>query len=223
MFVSRFTYFFIFQSVKNRYRAFAKVKTIPFSVSLVLGYIAGLLNTAFITPLERVTTKVMTAHPKEQVTVQAVAGNIWRGGGVSGFYFGWRSTFYNSWCPAVQNAVFDRLRSLLLAFQGKEGRALGWIDSFALGALAKAVSLYATYPIIRSKSMIYNMKPGPGVLAPSILQKLLETQREDGIAGLYQGLPATLVKGVLQSAVMLMVKERLDLAVRTSLGFSPRA
>ena len=66
------------------------------------------------------------------------------------------------------------------------------------------------------------MSAGPGEEAPSILDVVLRTHRRSGVAGLYKGLTPTLIKGVLQSAVMLAVKERVDAAVRAPLGMEAR-
>ena len=42
--------------------------------------------------------------------------------------------------------------------------------------------------------------------------------QEQGLPGLYNGLQVTILNGVLREAVMLMVKERVDIAVRLAFG-----
>lgn len=56
---------------------------------------------------------------------------------------------------------------------------------------------------------------------PSTLYQLLSAiYQEQGLSGLYNGLQVTILNGVLREAVMLMVKERVDIAVRLAFGVS---
>ena len=56
---------------------------------------------------------------------------------------------------------------------------------------------------------------------PSTVYQLLPAiYQEQGLLGLYNGLQVTILNGVLREAVMLMVKERVDIAVRLAFGVS---
>merc|ERR1712100_1522 len=72
--------------------------------------------------------------------------------GIMGFYRGWETTFLVSVNPAVQNTVFDQIKAILL--KSSQGVGLGYWQSFWLGAFAKAVATFVTYPVTRAKLMI---------------------------------------------------------------------
>jgi hypothetical protein len=216
--LSRFTYYYLYQSVINRYKGFAGVEKLGTVANLLLGYLAGLLNTVFLSPLETVSTRVLAS--KSPLTMSRATADVIKESGLAGFYYGWSATYYSSCNPAIQNTAYDQIKLLLL-----RGRAvLGFAESFWLGAFTKALATFLTYPPSRVKSLIQNMpsvdKDGNAVADPSVFGMMVTIHEQEGTAGLYSGLTATLVKGVLQAAFMLAVKERLDHATRVAFGMA---
>ena len=57
--------------------------------------------------------------------------------GFSSFYNGWRAYFVLAFKPAIENAVFDRIRSYLI--NARQSKILSGMEAFLLGALARAV------------------------------------------------------------------------------------
>ena len=94
---------------------------------------------------------------------------------------------------------------------------MGYVEAFLLGAFSKKDKFW-TYPMGRAKTILYNAKlpVNGGQRAPSssVYTLLVEMYKKQGLLGLYNGLYATIINGVLREAVMLMVKERVDVAVR---------
>jgi len=113
--------------------------------------------------------------------------------------------------PALSNTIFDRLKKILL----KEREYLGYFESFVLGAFGKACATTITYPAIRSKSILQR---GAGFekmeRMPSVFEVTALNFRIGGLAGVYQGMGATLSKSILQSAFMLMVREQIEGVVK---------
>jgi solute carrier family 25 (peroxisomal adenine nucleotide transporter), member 17 len=77
--------------------------------------------------------------------------------------------------------------------------------------LAKAIATIATFPLIRAKAVINTWsKMHDGEPAPPLSTVLKSLVEEKGLAGLYTGVEAQLSKGLLNAALMLMLKERID-------------
>ncbi|CAD7956484.1 unnamed protein product [Amoebophrya sp. A25] len=83
--------------------------------------------------------------------------------------------------------------------------------AFILGAAARFVATLTVYPVIRLKTLA-NIRKGND--QPSYLKLLLDTLRNDGVAGLYTGVQFELSRGVTQSAVMFLIVESLRSRVR---------
>ena len=217
---SRFTYYFIYSFLKNRYMRLTKIRRLGYAANVVLGYLAALLNVVFMAPMEKVATRVLVADEKSDrvESLLSVVKDVYSRHGLYGFYFGWTSTFYSAANPAIQNTVFDQSRALLLSGRPK----LGAVESFLLGAISKAAATILTYPAIRAKTLIQNSTPKKSEDVPSVSAIVFDVLARDGWTGLFRGIEPTLQKGVLQSAFMLMVREHVDHATRTLLRMAAR-
>ena len=135
---SRFTYYFIYAFLRNRYLRWVRTRKIGYIANILLGYFAAIINVIFLAPMESVATRVLVAdassssgYDSSGPGMLAVARDIYRHHGIRGFYFGWTSTFYSAMNPAIQNTVFDQFRERLLRGRGR----LGFVESFTLGAV----------------------------------------------------------------------------------------
>lgn len=187
---------------------------LTYLANILIGYAAAILNVVFLAPMEKIATRVLVDDHSQGLV--AVARDIHREEGVKGFYVGWTSTFYVAWNPAIQNAVFDQMRLSLLRDRAK----LDLLESFALGAFSKAVATCLTYPAVRVKTLLQSASDGGD--GRSMLASISDIFAEDGVVGIFRGINPTLQKGVIQSAFMLMVRERVDFVVRALLGMARR-
>jgi len=135
---SRFTYYFIYAFLRNRYMRFARTSKIGYIANIFLGYFAAIINVVFLAPMECVATRVLVSDDDACKSEEAsrnglvtVARDIYHRHGIRGFYFGWTSTFYSAMNPAIQNTVFDQFRERLL--RGRQ--RLSFVESFVLGAV----------------------------------------------------------------------------------------
>jgi hypothetical protein len=78
--------------------------------------------------------------------------------------------------------------------------------------IARTVSTVLVFPFIRAKVMLQAGKSRGET--KSLLVLLLQMWQREGVAGLYQGLGPELTRGVLSSALMLMIKEKVAVLVR---------
>mmetsp|Transcript_65216 Transcript_65216/g.147083 ORF Transcript_65216/g.147083 Transcript_65216/m.147083 type:complete len:194 (+) Transcript_65216:527-1108(+) len=177
--------------------------------------------------MERVSKTMQTAKgdARERAGSVATAACIYRSQGVGGFYRGLAAYVVLCLKPAIQYAVFEQLKRSLLGrrrqaaeAQGAAKTALSAAEAFLLGALARAVSTLVVYPYIRAKVLAQaqtkassNLEEAGGAAKtpPSISETLGGIVADEGPVGLYRGVQPELARGMLSSAVMLMVKERI--------------
>ena len=69
--------------------------------------------------------------------------------GFSSFYNGWRAYFVLAFKPAIENAVFDQIRSYLI--KARQSKILSGMEAFLLGALARAVGKSILSTIFKAK------------------------------------------------------------------------
>ena len=88
-------------------------------------------------------------------------------------------------------------------------------EAFFLGAMAKIFSELVTYPTelvrIIQQSAENKLRELP------IFQILVRTAQEEGFLGLYKGILPQLAQGVLSIGIMMMVKEKVNASVRSSI------
>ena len=170
---------------------------------------------------------------------------IWRREGVGALWHGLEPSLVLTSNPALQFMMFDTLVRLWARHRGKSTRGVTGSSTagasalavFLLAAVAKAFALTATYPLIRAKVMMMaaQSRSAPqdarvekvnlgsaGSASPCRRSRSMGTVvrtivQEEGIAGLFHGLPAQLTKTVLGAALVLLIKDKLTKHVRAAL------
>lgn len=124
--------------------------------------------------------------------------------------------------------------------------SLSAAEAFLLGMVARTIATVAVFPFLRAKVVMQTRKttitsaaadaagstnddgnssngnsngsrPNNDKKKDSLLTLLLEIWQTKGVAGLYQGLGPELTRGIFSAALMLMIKEKIAVAVRTRL------
>lgn len=181
---------------------------------LIIGYLSALQGTITTIPLDvvftirRVKTKKVTGTKQSflQVFQEFVKSQ-----GFLAFYQGWQVSMVLCLNPAITYVVFDKIK---LAWVGSV-RSLTAVEAFVVGALSKAIATVLTFPFIRSKAILNTWVKihGEDSTPPSLMQALMDIINQEGLAGLFVGIYPQLTKGVLNAALMLMLKEKVDEAV----------
>ncbi|CAJ2630307.1 unnamed protein product [Trifolium pratense] len=125
--------------------------------------------------------------------------------------------------PSIQYTAFDQLKHRLL--KGKMSKktdtksspdSLSAFSAFMLGAVSKCAATCLTYPAIRCKVTIQaaDSYDNKGTEAERKAQKtisgaLYTIWKREGLLGFFNGLQAQILKTVLSSALLLMVKEKI--------------
>jgi adenine nucleotide transporter 17 len=124
--------------------------------------------------------------------------------------------------------------------------SLSAAEAFLLGMVARTIATVAVFPFLRAKVVMQTRKTTTTTEADgtpdtngsssnnesngngspdssnnhknkdSLLTLLLETWQTKGLAGLYQGLGPELTRGIFSAALMLMIKEKIAVSVRSA-------
>lgn len=124
--------------------------------------------------------------------------------------------------PAIQYTVFDQLKQRALknkqnkAEKGGSSASLSAAMAFLLGAISKSIATCVTYPAIRCKVIIQAADSDEAssktqVKSPKTVSGVIAgIWRREGILGYFKGLHAQILKTVLSSALLLMIKEKIS-------------
>ncbi|GER32333.1 mitochondrial substrate carrier family protein [Striga asiatica] len=121
--------------------------------------------------------------------------------------------------------AFDQLKQRLLTAKMRKGKndvmaispeALSAFSAFVLGAVSKCIATCLTYPAIRCKVMIQSAESNEGKDKHAQLESrktvfgaLRAIWEKEGLLGFFKGLQAQILKTVLSSALLLMIKEKI--------------
>jgi len=132
--------------------------------------------------------------------------------------------------PAIQFAVYEKLKQLLLqAQQGRDGDRLEGrllfpppkkepygqqrsqltaLEFFLIGAVAKLIATVVTYPYQVVKSRL-QAKQSKSARYAGVVDCIVRILDEEGVGGMFRGLQSKLVATILTSAIMFMSYEKL--------------
>ena len=148
------------------------------------------------------TLKSTERKHKDDAVSQFIAHVNWRR--VASFWKGLLPSLLLCSNPAIHYTVFDSLKNGILEGRRHQPK-LSMIESFIFGLLAKLIATMVTYPLIRVKVMLMVTH------RKSFLGTLMEEFHQPGIQSLYKGCNLQLAHTVLKSALLMMVREKINL------------
>ncbi|KAL9940489.1 hypothetical protein V8E36_001194 [Tilletia maclaganii] len=146
----------------------------------------------------------------------AVAKDIYKQDGVTGFWRGLKPSLVLTVNPAITYGVFERVKTIILAASADGKMSPG--KSFLVGALSKTLATVVTFPYILSKIRL-QARNTPYKSAFDVLGQILRTH---GIYGWYQGMQAQIIKAVLSQALLFYFRDYFELWTRQLLNASKR-
>jgi adenine nucleotide transporter 17 len=216
--IEKFLYFLLFAAMRSLAEGDA-VGSAGAASLLGMGYLADLGCRPIIMPLEVIAMRMALVNTSPTGAAQQIASES----GAAGFYKG--ASFYLALAfkPAVQQAVFDRVKATYLAQKGlAPTTALSFGEAFLLGAVGRVIATLLTYPFFRAKQLSQaGAGAGDGASGAAkggkkkkqrrggILAQVGAIFEQSGVGGLYQGCPAEMARGVLFQGVLMSCKERL--------------
>ncbi|CAH9073683.1 unnamed protein product [Cuscuta epithymum] len=221
-FISQFVYFYGYSYFKRLYLVRSGGRSIGTKANLIIAAAAGACTAIVTQPLD-------TASLRMQTSAFGKSKSLWKTlteGSLIEAFDGLGISLLLTSNPAIQYTVFDQLKQHLLKDQhtsnGKKGSssplALSAFSAFLLGALSKSIATIITFPAIRCKVMIQAADTNDGGDNKKSKRKPCKTLlgvagsilRNEGILGFFKGLQAQILKTVLSSALLLMIKEKIS-------------
>ncbi|KAG5405423.1 hypothetical protein IGI04_011542 [Brassica rapa subsp. trilocularis] len=209
-FVSQFIYFYSYSYFKRAYSQRTGSKSIGTKANLLIAAAAG------------------ASSSRMQTSEFGESKGLWKtltGGAWGDAFDGLEISLLLTSNPAIQYTVFDQLKQRLLeqkTAKAENGSSspvvLSAFMAFLLGAASKSVATVITYPAIRCKVMIQAADDSKGKetkkpirrTRKTILGVVCDIWRKEGMLGFFKGLHAQILKTVLSSALLLMIKEKIS-------------
>lgn len=218
-FISQFIYFYGYSFFKRLYLQKSGDKSIGTRANLIVAAAAGACTVIVTQPLDTASSRMQTSEfGKSKGLWKSLSESTW-----SEAFDGLGISLLLTSNPSIQYTVFDQLKQRLLRRQlkretGKEPspEALPAFSAFFLGALSKCVATFLTYPAIRCKVMLQaaesdedGINQAPQRNKSTVSDALCSIWKREGPLGFYKGIQAQILKTVLSSALLLMIKEKI--------------
>ncbi|TYJ96048.1 peroxisomal adenine nucleotide carrier 1-like [Cucumis melo var. makuwa] len=218
-FISSFIYFYGYSFLKRIYLKRSGNKKIGTKANLIVAAAAGACTVVLTQPLDTASSRMQTSEfGKSKGLWKTLAEGTW-----SEAFDGLGISLLLTSNPSIQYTVFDQLKQRLLRTKlthesGIESspEALSAFSAFVLGALSKCVATILTYPAIRCKIVIQAAESDEETNEDkqhgdkkSVSGALNTIWKREGLLGFFKGLNAQILKTVLSSALLLMIKEKV--------------
>lgn len=191
-------------SVQSDWYAQAKLLIkVDSNASLIAGGIAGAVSRTIVSPFERAKILLQLQGAEAQKAYQGMFPTIWK------MYKdeGWRGWFRGNTLncvrivpySAVQFAVFEECKLLLLLYKPPDRRTLTEVDRLLAGSVGGICSVAATYPLdlVRARitvqtASLAKLHKAKLVQAPGVWDTLRDVyHNEGGVLALYKGIVPT--------------------------------
>ncbi|KAG8373042.1 hypothetical protein BUALT_Bualt12G0129700 [Buddleja alternifolia] len=214
-FISQFIYFYGYSFLKRLYLKESGSKSIGTKANLIIAAAAGAC-----TPLDTASSKMQTSEfGKSKGLWKSLSEATW-----SEAFDALGISLLLTANPSIQYTAFDQLKHKLLKDKMSKNKgdvssspeALSAFSAFVLGAVSKCIATCVTYPAIRCKVVIQSAeldenKDDKTQRKPrkTIAGTMYAIWEKEGILGFFKGLQAQILKTVLSSALLLMIKEKI--------------
>ena len=199
--------------------------------SLLVAAVSGAINQLLTLPASVVATRMLTSQKEgQELSILTVLHSIWTESGLRGFWSGIVPALVLVVNPAVQYLIYEQI--LRLMRRSKEARArsesevgakeaekdrstevrLSAVEIFIASSIAKLGATILTYPMIVVKARMQSDGRG------HVLQVIRDVLRVDGLPGFFRGLRAKLLQAMLNSALLMTLKEQLHSGVSATLS-----
>ena len=163
----------------------------------------------------------------------ATAGEVWRDGGVAGFWQGVVPSLVMVSNPALQYALYETVadgyrRARRRRRRAKAGLGVGSVKSvndelsawevFAAASVAKLGATVVTYPILLVKSRLQSQSKGtePSMRYDGALDAIRRIAAEEGVGAFYRGFGTKATQTVFAAALMFAAKEEIAKAAQVA-------
>ncbi|KAL2692946.1 mitochondrial carrier domain-containing protein, partial [Phyllosticta citricarpa] len=212
----------------------ARNRSLPVLEEIGVGMLAGAAAKLCTTPVQNVVTRKQTAamdgkgkKKKKGPSARAIAAQIWREKGWTGFWAGYSASLILTVNPALTFLLQGTLLRLLVPREKR--KSPGARLTFLMAAASKAVASTITYPVSVAKTRA--QAGGEGAqqqqqqkqgeqhegktrkARATIFGAIVAIARREGPAGLYRGLGGEVLKGFFTHGLTMLMKEHIHVAV----------
>eukprot|EP01083_Nonionella_stella_P047308 126598_1 len=201
-----------------------------FWTNILLGIASSTITVFVLNPLTVAQIRIQSRKKKDmdaEFGILRTMFHVIRTNGFRSLYAGLLPSLILTLNPAIQLAVYDVLKAVWKNFRYfKLRRKLNTSDSdmkyevdeddpsalghFVMGAAAKAVATFVTYPYILAKVMLAYKGDPQARRFTGIFHILLSIIKSKGILGIYQGMKPQLLKSMLAAGIVFMAKAKLQ-------------
>jgi hypothetical protein len=217
-------YFFAYTTLKQVHQLAGSMrnpssaaKPLGTFANLALGCLAEWAHLPITMPIDCLSTAIQTTKNQNAMALMMTIlkeGNMYKG--IQAYYV-------LCFKPALQYTVFEQVKAALL--KSRNTKSLPAAEAFLLGMVARTIATVAVFPFVRAKVVMQTRKKSEqgktDAKDPSVFDLLGEIYQTGGVAALYQGLGPELTRGVFSAALMLMIKEKMNGAVKNALYGKP--
>ncbi|XP_027937361.1 peroxisomal adenine nucleotide carrier 1-like [Vigna unguiculata] len=218
-FISSFIYFYGYSYFRKLYLKRSGNRSIGTAANLVVATAAGVFTIVITQPLDTASSRMQTSEfGKSKGFWKTLSEGTW-----SEAYDGLAISILLTTNPSIQYTAYDQLKERILKskISNRTGtksspEALSAFSAFMLGAVSKCAATCLTYPAIRCKVMIQAAESDDDKSTEAerkaqrtISGALYTIWKREGVLGFFKGLQAQILKTVLSSALLLMVKEKI--------------
>jgi adenine nucleotide transporter 17 len=239
---SNFVYFYTNNMLKALVKSYTGKRNVSTAQNLLIASAAGCVNVMTTCPLWVVSNRLKTQKNRDKEGYKGVLDGLIRIAneeGITALWNGCVASLILVSNPTIQFVVYDAMRKMAMVRANKSGRkTLSTWEFFLLGAIAKAISTVATYPLQVAQSKLRNSKknlkevghsnklhksqaeneakgnsePKDSSQNPTYentLDCLIKIFQKDGFFGWYAGLDAKLLQTVLMAAFHFLTYEKI--------------
>lgn len=211
-------YFFAYTALKTVHHTLAGGAKLDTATNLLLGCAAEWAHLPITLPVDAWTTKIQTSNQAPMAILLAMLSKDNK----KDWYNGITAYYLLCFKPALQYTIYEQVKAAVLA--GRKKKTLSAAEAFFLGMVARTFSTVLVFPFLRAKVLLQTSSSKKQQTSTIInnaaaaqvgtLDVLWQQWKQSGLAGLYFGIGPELSRGILSSALMLMIKERIAVIVR---------
>ena len=220
-------YFFAYTGLKSVHQTWTGGAKLDTATNLLLGCAAEWAHLPITLPVDAWTTKIQTSNQAPMAILLTMLSKD----NPKDWYKGITAYYLLCFKPALQYTIYEQVKVIVLA--GRKNKTLSAGEAFFLGMVARTVATVVVFPFLRAKVLLQTSSSAStkqqqqgaaatngadrsaATVAPvGTMDVLWQQWSQSGLSGLYYGIGPELSRGILSSALMLMIKERIALMVR---------
>jgi len=205
---SNFVFFFMHQAVK---RFLGKRKSAW--RALAASTLAGIVNVLITNPLWVANLRIVQGSNNKSLLREVHA--IYKSEGPASLWNGTTTSLLLVSNPVIQFFCYEQLKQMLI--RRRQGRQrLTPLEAFILGALAKALSTVATYPL-QLAQVLLRLQDSSDQNYSGTMGCLRHLAEEKGLSALFTGLKAKLLQTCMTAALTFLSYEQILSAVQSTI------